>query len=308
MGTALLGTGQVVAARSSPVCTGRQETWPHGMICRAILDQLRADPPCARLQSHPSRVVWHPAPLVTTGRRPSFAFMPPEGVLISRLPSYEATVVRFLAAPVLGAQFAQFSLEIAAGGGTRRALLEPDIQQFYYVLSGTVMLGVGTNQPTDVTAGGFVYVPPGVPLTIRNVAGDVARLIGVRKRYEVIDLPRPEAFISHRDDVPITNHTGLDGRGFQFLLPSGDLRFDFEMNLMHFKPGAFFPDVETHVMEHGLYMLAGQGLYLLGDEWHEIWADDFIWMGGFCPQQFYPTGFDDAIYLLYKNVNRDVQL
>jgi (S)-ureidoglycine aminohydrolase len=55
-------------------------------------------------------------------------------------------------------------------------------------------------------------------------------------------------------------------------------------------------------------MLEGQGLYLLGDDWHEIWADDFIWMGPFCPQQFYPTGFGEAVYLLYKNMNRDVPL
>jgi (S)-ureidoglycine aminohydrolase len=100
----------------------------------------------------------------------------------------------------------------------------------------------------------------------------------------------------------------MEGRGFQFLLPYGDMRFDFEMNLMWFKPGVCFPAVETHVMEHGLYMLEGQGLYFLDQDWHEIWERDFIWMGGFCPQQFYPTGHGDACYLLYKNVNRDVAL
>src|SRR3954452_14974067 len=73
-------------------------------------------------------------------------------------------------------------------------------------------------------------------------------------------------------------------------------------------PAGGFPAVETHIMEHGLYMLEGQGLYLLGDDWHEIWADDFIWMGSFCPQQFYPTGYGRAVYLLYKDVNREVAL
>jgi (S)-ureidoglycine aminohydrolase len=240
--------------------------------------------------------------------RSNYAFMPPEGVLNSRLPAYEGTVVRFLTAPVMGAQFAQFILEIEAGGGTRKAIVEAGIQQFHYVLVGTVQVTVGGGAPKELTAGGFLYVPAGTAMTIRNSGAGPARVLGLRKRYEAIDLPPPAPIISRSADVPVTNHTGLDGRGFQFLLPSGDMRFDFEMNLMHFKPGAYFPDVETHVMEHGLYMLAGQGLYLLGDEWHEIWANDFIWMGGFCPQQFYPTGFDDALYLLYKNVNRDVAL
>ena len=54
-------------------------------------------------------------------------------------------------------------------------------------------------------------------------------------------------------------------------------------------------------------MLSGQGMYLLGRTWHEVWKDDFIWMGPYCPQQFYPTGWEDSAYLLYKDVNRDVR-
>ncbi len=42
--------------------------------------------------------------------RPNYAFMPPEGVLVSRLPQYQATIARILAAPVLGA------IEWIAGG------------------------------------------------------------------------------------------------------------------------------------------------------------------------------------------------
>ena len=240
--------------------------------------------------------------------RRNYAFLPPEGVLKSRLPNFEATVVRFLAAPVLGASFSQFVLEIEPGGGTAWPIAEVGIQHFYYVLAGSVFVGLETNNPSELTIGGYAYIPPGVAFTLRNHGTQVARIVGLRKRYEPTGLPQPEPIVAHRSAVPVTNHTGLDGRGFQFLLPYGDMRFDFEMNLMHFKPGANFPDVETHIMEHGLYMLEGQGLYFLGSEWHEIWTDDFIWMGGYCPQQFYPTGFNDALYLLYKNVNRDVVL
>jgi (S)-ureidoglycine aminohydrolase len=240
--------------------------------------------------------------------RQNYAFMPPEGVLVSRLPQFERTIGRILTAPVMGARFAQYVLEIEPGGGTRQPFREDGIQHFYYVLSGQVRFAVDSGPAQALTPGGFAYVPAGAAFSLRNDGPEPARVLALRKRYEAIGLPAPEPIISHRDAVPVTNHTGLEGRGFQFLLPYGDMRFDFEMNLMWFKPGTCFPDVETHVMEHGLYMLEGQGLYFLGTEWHEIWAQDFIWMGGYCPQQFYPAGFGDACYLLYKNVNRDVAL
>ncbi|MCO5092849.1 hypothetical protein [Bosea sp. (in: a-proteobacteria)] len=69
------------------------------------------------------------------------------------------------------------------------------------------------------------------------------------------------------------------------LLPYCDMRFDFEM-------------------KRGLYMLEGQGLYLPGDEWHEIRERDFIWMGGCCrSNSTRPDG--DACH---KNVNRGFPL
>lgn len=240
--------------------------------------------------------------------RANYAFMPPEGVLVSRLLQYEKTIVRILAAPVLGARFAQYVLEVEPGGGTVAAYREEAVQHFFYVLSGDVRFKLADGEAQAFGPGAFAYLPPDTAFTLRNEGGEPARVLALRKRFEPAGLAIPEPILSHRDAVPMTNHTGKEGRGFQFLLPYGDMRFDFEMNLMWFKPGVCFPAVETHVMEHGLYMLEGQGLYLLGTEWHEIWDRDFIWMGGYCPQQFYPTGHDDACYLLYKNVNRDVAL
>jgi (S)-ureidoglycine aminohydrolase len=237
-----------------------------------------------------------------------YAFIPPEGVLKSRLPQYADTVVRFLAAPSLGAEFVQFVLEIASGGGTT-APVPCDVQHFFYVLSGTVQLRIEGLPDAILPAGGYAYVPPDATFQLNNHGGAEARVLGVKKRYETVPgIEPPPPFTGQRDDALQTNHTGFEGRGFIHLLGFGDLRHDFEMNLMYFGPGSCFPAVETHIMEHGLYMLEGQGLYYLGQDWHEIWADDFIWMGSFCPQQFYPTGQSRAVYLLYKNVNRDVEL
>ncbi len=62
--------------------------------------------------------------------------------------------------------------------------------------------------------------------------------------------------------------------------------------------------VEIHVMEHGLLMLEGGGIYRLGDHWYPTTAGDFIWMASFCPQWFGAIGKQPAKYLIYKDWNR----
>ncbi len=64
------------------------------------------------------------------------------------------------------------------------------------------------------------------------------------------------------------------------------------------------PFVETHVMEHGLLMLDGDGIYRLEDAWYPVTAGDVIWMAPYCPQWFVAMGDTPASYLYYKDVNR----
>jgi (S)-ureidoglycine aminohydrolase len=90
----------------------------------------------------------------------------------------------------------------------------------------------------------------------------------------------------------------------QTLLPP-DRAFDLAVNVFTFRPGAALPLVEVHVMEHGLLMLAGQGVYRLADAWYPVRQGDVIWMAPFCPQWFVAMGKEPARYLYYKDVNRD---
>jgi (S)-ureidoglycine aminohydrolase len=80
--------------------------------------------------------------------------------------------------------------------------------------------------------------------------------------------------------------------------------FDLAMNIFTYQPGATLPFVETHIMEHGLLMLAGQGVYRLEDSWYPVAAGDAIWMAPYCPQWFVAMGKQPASYLYYKDVNR----
>ncbi len=59
---------------------------------------------------------------------------------------------------------------------------------------------------------------------------------------------------------------------------------------MCYQPGAALALVEIHVMEHGLLMLQGGGIYRLGNSWYPVQTGDFIWMAPYCPQWFGALG------------------
>ena len=99
---------------------------------------------------------------------------------------------------------------------------------------------------------------------------------------------------------PLADDTDLE---VLVLLPEQPA-FDFAVNIMTFQPGAALPMVESHMMEHGLVMLAGGGIYRLGDQWYPVTAGDFIWMAPWCPQWFGALGKTPAKYLIYKDWNR----
>jgi (S)-ureidoglycine aminohydrolase len=96
---------------------------------------------------------------------------------------------------------------------------------------------------------------------------------------------------------------GDDALEVRVLIPA-DPAFDFAVNTMTFQPGAELSMVEIHVMEHGLLMLTGGGIYKLGDSWYPVKAGDFIWMAPYCPQWFGALGKAPAKYLIYKDWNR----
>lgn len=235
---------------------------------------------------------------------PLYAVMPLEGVLESRMPNFEGTTISVLTSPHRGSKFAQVLLRMAAGGGMQK-LRQDKLQHFFYVLEGEAVLEMaGTTHA--LTAGVFAYAPAGTALRLHCTSAQAAEVMWIQKPYEPVEgVDPPRAFVGHADKVEKVNkHT--QGRTWQHLLPDHDLAHDFAVNILAFEPGNYFPMVETHVMEHGLYMLEGQGMYLLENDWHECWSKDFIWMGPYCPQFFYATGWQKASYLLYKDVNRDI--
>ena len=82
------------------------------------------------------------------------------------------------------------------------------------------------------------------------------------------------------------------------------------VNIVTLEPGTVIPFAETHVMEHGLYVLEGKAVCTrLNEDWVEVQeGGDFIWLRAFCPQACYAGGPGRFRYLLYKDVNRHMKL
>jgi (S)-ureidoglycine aminohydrolase len=236
--------------------------------------------------------------------RARYALFPIEGYPPSRLPLWTAAEVRVLASPAIGAQFVQYKIDLANGGGTKHA---PDgrVETFVYFLSGAATLTVG-RQKHSLTAGGFAFLPHMESFAIE--ATEPSSLLVLRKAYEAaIGIEAPKAIVGQANDVKAEPFGGNPHARLQLLIPD-ELQYDMAMNLFTFDPGHGLPYVETHVMEHGLYFLAGKGIYYLDGEWLEVEKTDFIWMGPYCPQSFCATGPSASTYLYYKNVNREIAI
>jgi len=233
-----------------------------------------------------------------------FAVLPLEGIPYSRLPEWPQTPVRVLAGPALGAAFAEYLLEMAPGHTGAHAA-DGRIEFFFYVLSGDLLLTIDRREHA-LPEGGYAYVPPGSGF--HAAARQPTRLLLLRKAYEPAPGVDPAGcFVGNQADVAATVYYGDQGARLQELLP-GELAFDLAMNIFTFDSGHSLPVTETHVMEHGLYMLQGKGVYFLGDSWMEVEATDFIWMGPWCPQSYYAAGPQPSRYIYYKNVNREIAL
>ncbi len=233
-----------------------------------------------------------------------FAVLPLEGIPYSRLPEWPQTPVRVLAGPALGAGFAEYLLEVEAGQAGSHAA-DRRIEFFLYVLSGRLSLLINGREQV-LADGGYAFISP--MDDFRASAQIPSRLLLLRKAYEPAAGIQPAgSLVGNQAGVTASIYYGDPGARLQELLPN-ELGFDLAMNIFTFDSGHSLPITETHVMEHGLYMLQGKGVYFLGESWMEVEATDFIWMGPWCPQSYYAAGPQASRYIYYKNVNREIAL
>jgi (S)-ureidoglycine aminohydrolase len=221
----------------------------------------------------------------------------PDTFIRTVLPGMERATAIVHISPAAGAAFTQYTAELEPGG----SLGSTSNQRFLFLLEGAADLATDTSFHT-LASGSYAYLPEDSAHTL--TAQQTTRLVVIEKPYEALSSSAaPEIVVGHENKVlsiPLNDDPDLQVRS---LLPSS-ISFDFAVNTMTYQPGAALSMVEVHVMEHGLFMLEGGGIYRLGDQWYPVTAGDFIWMAPFCPQWFGALGKRPAKYLIYKDWNR----
>ena len=221
----------------------------------------------------------------------------PDTFVRTTLPGMQRATAIVHISPAGGAAFTQYTAELEPGG----TLGPTTNQRFLYLIEGAADLAAETTFHSLIP-GSFAYIPDDTAHTL--TAQQPTRLAVIEKPYESLaSTPAPEILTGHEEkalSIPLNDDPDLQVRS---LLPANP-SFDFAVNIMTYQPGAALSQVEVHIMEHGLLMLQGGGIYRLGDHWYPVTAGDFIWMGPYCPQWFGALGKFPAKYLIYKDWNR----
>ena len=231
-------------------------------------------------------------------------------IVTSALPGWDKTRAWIIARPLSGfaETFAQYIMEVSPGGGSQTPEPDRKAEAGIFVTDGAFTLTIdGRNHA--MSDGSFAYIPPGAKWEIVNATDATTTFHWIRKRYEKADgLDVPEAFVTSDKDVAPTPMANTDAWATTRFVDPADLRHDMHVNIVTFQPGGTIPFAETHVMEHGLYVLEGKAVYRLNSDWVEVEAGDFMWLRAFCPQACYAGGPGPFRYLLYKDVNRHPKL
>jgi (S)-ureidoglycine aminohydrolase len=216
----------------------------------------------------------------------------PDTFVRAPLPGMRNATAIVHAAPAMGAGFTQYSVELECDGGFETG----PAQSFVYVLEGHVRLA-----EISLSHGQYAWLPPGQRGAV--AAAQPARVAVIEKPHSAWNGILPQQLSGDERLVPGMPLAGDESVQVRTLLPD-DPAFDCAVNTMTYQPGATLPMVEIHVMEHGLLMLEGEGIYRLGEHWYPVKAGDFIWMAPYCPQWFGALGKVPSKYLIYKDWNR----
>jgi len=238
----------------------------------------------------------------------------PKGVLrdivTSNLPGWTNTRAWIIARPIAGfaTTFSQLIVEVGPGGGSQKPEAEAGVEGVIFLTKGKLDLSLD-GEIHHLEEGGYAYLAAGADWSVKNDSDGIASFQWIRKAYEPLEGYTAKPVFGNEQDIepgpmPDTDNKWRTTR----MLPVDDLAYDMHINVVTFEPGASIPFAETHVMEHGLYVLEGKAVYHLNGDWVEVQAGDYMALRAFCPQACYAGGPGNFRYLLYKDVNRQIML
>ncbi len=228
------------------------------------------------------------------------AVISPDGYINSRVPGWDNCTVNVIINEQMGANLTQIFItankDCHLSGTTKKSEI------FFYIIKGKCTVNISDNTQ-ELSQGQFVYVPVEKQYNFDNIE-EGTQFLTFHKIYENLEGYKvPETIFGDSSKVEGPSYLGDEALRLQVLLPD-NLSFDMAVNIFIYDPGGHLPMVETHIMEHGLMYLEGQGIYMLDHQWYPIKKGDSIWMAPYCQQWFTAMGKEPAVYIYYKNVNR----
>jgi (S)-ureidoglycine aminohydrolase len=228
------------------------------------------------------------------------ALITPGNQVNSAIPGIKGARAVVLVSPAMGARVAQTLLTFQSGGSAQIAA--NDAQTFGYVMGGAATVLVGTRK-RRLKEGGYFFCPAGSAWSLAAPRKGTQVTLFQKRYVPLAGVRAPRPIFGSQSRVKGTPFLGDPAANLQVLLPD-EPAFDMAVNLFAYQPGGHLPFVEVHIMEHGLVMLSGEGVYRLEDSWYPVRAGDAIWMAPYCAQWFVAMGKVPARYLYYKDVNR----
>lgn len=230
----------------------------------------------------------------------SHALISPDGYINSVIPGWTGCTVNVIINEQMGAAFSQAIVTFQSGGSLTGRTIQSEA--FFYVVSGQGRAAV-SGETRDLAAGSYIYIPVGKEYRLYNME-EGAQLLSFHTVYKGLEgIAAPGVFFGKAEEVRGNVYLGDEALRLQVLLPD-EPAYDMAVNIFTYDPGGHLPLVETHVMEHGLLYLQGQGIYRLDQDWYPVKKGDCIWMAPYCQQWFTAMGKEPAVYIYYKNVNR----
>lgn len=239
-------------------------------------------------------------------KKNNYALLAPTGLVKNVVPGFEGCEMTILGSPKLGASFVDYIVKMLPGGKNEKGFGGDGVETFVYCIEGSVTAKAG-DEAHELTSGGYLYCPPDRAMYLANKSGEPCRMFLYKQRYAPLDQLKTHVVVGNVNDIPFRPYEDMENVLIKDLLPT-DLAFDMNMHILAFKPGGCHPMVETHYQEHGAYVLTGEGVYNLDNEWVPVETGDYLYMSAYSLQAAYGVGREDFSYIYSKDCNRDAAL
>ncbi len=236
-----------------------------------------------------------------------YALITPDGLVKNNIYGFENCDISILSSPLLGASFTDYIITVKENGRNLCGIGNESEEIFLFVIEGSLLV-YNDNEKAGLTAGGFLFCPASFKIYFKNNYNNNAKILLYKRKYEPLNNLSPKTISGNINNIPYKNFEEMDSVFIKDLLPANDFAYDFNFHILMFKSGAGNGYLETHIQEHGAYILSGKGMYNLDNKWYGVEKDDYIFMASYCIQGGYCVGKDDFIYIYSKDCNRDAEL